>query len=195
MLDFGYNIGVVPNKIVGRSGVTSTLRPEQVLEGELTMSHSIPNTSALKVCLKCGEPKPSTEYSKNQRRKDGLQAYCKACQSAFRAERYWEDAEYRERQRAQWREYRSRPEVQRAKNEWDKNNGDAEKKLARAIINTHVRRGKLPPAKTMVCSVCDEALADHWHHHKGYDRANRLDVVPVCRDCHGREHWRQSLDK
>lgn len=32
-----------------------------------------------KVCLRCEETKPISEFSKNKNRKDGLQAYCKPC--------------------------------------------------------------------------------------------------------------------
>lgn len=160
------------------------------------MNHSIPNSSALKVCLKCGESKPVSEFSKNRNRKDGLQAYCKACQSAHRHARYWGDAEYREKQREQWRAYRSRPEIQQKKVEWDKSRGyQTDTVRARVAVGTAVRRGKLPPVSTMVCVVCDEAQAEQWHHHNGYEKEHWLDVVPVCRECHGKEHWGGTNDK
>lgn len=34
----------------------------------------------LKRCCSCGELLPESEFNKNKRNKDGLQAYCKACQ-------------------------------------------------------------------------------------------------------------------
>lgn len=36
----------------------------------------------MKTCTKCHETKPKTEFSKNSKTRDGLQAWCKACQSA-----------------------------------------------------------------------------------------------------------------
>jgi hypothetical protein len=38
-----------------------------------------------KHCPKCGQVKAAAEFSKNRRRKDGLNCYCKACSSAYHA--------------------------------------------------------------------------------------------------------------
>jgi 5-methylcytosine-specific restriction endonuclease McrA len=38
---------------------------------------------SVKACSKCGEVKPLDGFSKARRRKDGLQAYCKACNKAY----------------------------------------------------------------------------------------------------------------
>jgi hypothetical protein len=108
----------------------------------------------------------------------------------MRQERYWGDEAHREKQRAQWREYRQRPEVQEQKREWDKSRGyQVDSVRARVAVGTAVRRGKLPVVSTMICCVCNEAQAEQWHHHNGYDKAHWLDVVPVCRECHGKEHF------
>lgn len=45
-----------------------------------------PTTS--KVCVKCGKQKPATEFYKHPTNADGLQAYCKECQSAASREIY-----------------------------------------------------------------------------------------------------------
>jgi hypothetical protein len=37
-----------------------------------------------KCCAKCSETKPAVEFARDKNRKDGLQAYCKACQRAYR---------------------------------------------------------------------------------------------------------------
>jgi hypothetical protein len=37
-----------------------------------------------KRCSKCGEVKPTTEFSKNKSNKDGLSGWCKACTKAYR---------------------------------------------------------------------------------------------------------------
>lgn len=39
--------------------------------------------STFKTCPSCGETKPTSEFSRNNGRKDGLQFYCKACQAAM----------------------------------------------------------------------------------------------------------------
>lgn len=36
-----------------------------------------------KVCKKCGKEKPLSEYNVNKKAKDGLQSYCKECQSEY----------------------------------------------------------------------------------------------------------------
>lgn len=36
-----------------------------------------------KTCTKCDTAKPSAEFSKNRRAKDGLQSHCKACNRAY----------------------------------------------------------------------------------------------------------------
>lgn len=61
--------------------------------------------------------------------------------------------------------------------------------LARKAVWYAVSVGKLPPAWSMVCEICGEAQAAHYHHHHGYDIEHRLDVQPVCTECHGKAHW------
>lgn len=36
-----------------------------------------------KLCKKCGKEKPLSEYNVNKKAKDGLQSYCKECQSEY----------------------------------------------------------------------------------------------------------------
>jgi hypothetical protein len=47
--------------------------------------------------------------------------------------------------------------------------------------------GLLPPAKTLLCVDCG-AQAQEYHHHNGYEPEHLLDVIPVCRACHGKRH-------
>jgi hypothetical protein len=60
-----------------------------------------------------------------------------------------------------------------------------EKVYARAVVALAVKYGKLPPARTLQCVDCD-SQAEDYHHHKGYDFENWLEVVPMCRTCHGK---------
>lgn len=85
--------------------------------------------------------------------------------------RYQEDAMYRRRQLERSRKY---PDRMRAR--W--------------AVKFAVRRGDLPPAWAMVCSICNEAQAANYHHWHGYDEQNWLDVIAVCHPCHGKEHRR-----
>lgn len=184
-----YNTGVV-NLINSRGDALTSRGLGNCVGGAATMLHHNLDASSVKTCSKCGESRPINQFAKDRTRKDGLQCCCRSCQSAFRRERYWNDEAYREKQRAQWREYRQRPGVRQRKQEWDKTRGyQVDPVRARVAVGTAVTRGHLPPAWTMVCSVCQEAQAAHWHHHNGYGKDHWLDVVPVCRDCHGKEHW------
>lgn len=39
----------------------------------------------VKLCCRCGEDKPPSEFTKDKRRTDGLRSYCKACERASKA--------------------------------------------------------------------------------------------------------------
>lgn len=68
-----------------------------------------------------------------------------------------------------------------------------DKYKARYLVAHTVRSDKFPPAFAMVCELCQEAQAAHWHHHRGYAEEYRLDVIAVCLACHGQEHRVDSL--
>jgi hypothetical protein len=53
-----------------------------------------------------------------------------------------------------------------------------EKNRAREAV-----RDKFPSASTKMCLHCGKQAKD-WHHHRGYDRAHRFDVIPLCKKCH-----------
>ena len=126
--------------------------------------------------------------------------------------------EYRERNRerlsAQRREYRkeNRERVSQRQRKWYAGNRErvldhikANPKIGRAAANRQremhperisarkqviyeVQAGRFPPANTMVCELCEEALAVHWHHHNGYGPGHETDVIAVCRECHTAAH-------
>ncbi len=56
---------------------------------------------------------------------------------------------------------------------------------SRVAVRSAVKAGRLPHLSTLACSECG-AQANHYHHHKGYDKANWLSVVPICQECHTR---------
>lgn len=179
--------------------------------GEPTMPDHTPQPSALKVCSKCGESKPLSEFTKRSANKDGLRETCKPCSRAISREYHYAN---RESRLAQITEYRlankeKLAETERARRadpayrekcsvdlkEWRENNRDHvaayNRSLpvrARSAVNTAVRKGQLPPPDTMVCDSCDEALADHYHHVHGYEPEHWLNVIALCTECHGREH-------
>ena len=72
--------------------------------------------------------------------------------------------------------------IARYTREW--RNKNQEKVRAQKKVNKLVSREDYPSAKTMVCDICQEALAAHWHHHNGYSPNHEVDVIAVCRPCH-----------
>ncbi len=58
-----------------------------------------------------------------------------------------------------------------------------EKHLARKAVGKKVKRGLLPPAKTLKCFDCKKK-ADCYDHAKGYLGKNRFYVEAVCWSCH-----------
>lgn len=72
---------------------------------------------------------------------------------------------------------------------------DANLAVARAIID-----GDLP-ARPATCSICGAAgrasARAAWsivYHHHSYELEHHLDVIAVCRECHGRIHEGQMPD-
>lgn len=55
---------------------------------------------------------------------------------------------------------------------------------ARAAIRRAIKKGILPKVNTLMCSNCKVNQAEHYHHHNGYDKEHRIDVIPVCQKCH-----------
>lgn len=153
----------------------------------------------IKICTKCGEMKPLTEFYMihTGHRAGKYHARCRACQSRY-------DAHYRaeniERVRETDRQYyiRNKETMKESARQWVASNKSKRREViqrhndshpgritARGAVNDAVRRGKFPPAWTMVCEECKEAQAKHWHHHKGYDDEYKLDVIALCAACHG----------
>lgn len=46
-----------------------------------------------KLCNKCGEIKPISDFGKNKSKKDGLQSYCKECTKIYRHNHYIKNRE------------------------------------------------------------------------------------------------------
>lgn len=165
-----------------------------------------PQPGDLRVCTRCDEVKPLSEYSQ---RKSGARVgtyytYCRKCMSQATMQSRAKNPDYkrevREKDRA-WRErnrarlagkhlerYARDPERRRlaAKKARQRN---PQRERAHTAVRRAVERGDFPPAATMVCERCQETQAAHWHHYLGYAKEFRLHVIAVCTECHGREHW------
>lgn len=182
MREMCYNTGVV-NQIVDRGATGIAHGLSNSIGGAITMSHSIPNQSALKVCPNCKEVKSNSHFGIRKTGRDAGQrrSWCKSCEAAYKRANRSRYAEHETTRRATNREeYNAYMVAWRAAN--------PETRAAHNAVNNAVVRGDLPPAATMVCAICDQAQAAHWHHPNGYEEAHWLDIEPVCRLCHEKEH-------
>lgn len=59
------------------------------------------------------------------------------------------------------------------------------KRLARAAVREAILRGELVKR---ICKKCGSNRRIHAHHHMGYARKNRLNVIWLCVRCHSKEH-------
>lgn len=58
-----------------------------------------------------------------------------------------------------------------------------QRKAQTAVVNA-VFKGVLPKANSLQCACGNPAK--EYHHHKGYAKEHWLDVIPVCKKCHGK---------
>ena len=147
-----------------------------------------------KKCAKCGETKYIDEFSRDGSRKDGHDPYCKKCKKEYHDNRRKECHEYmlkaeaerrknrREKILIENRMYSKTSKGKETRNRYYENN--PQKRAARNAVSVAVRSGKLPKVKTLICSICNIRQAEHYHHHRGYDKDYWVDVVPVCIICH-----------
>ena len=150
-------------------------------------------------CCDCSEFKPINEFVKHQHKALGYNYICLECQRKRNKKYYQENAqEQRDRARKYYWDNRDiRLAKQRA---WYAKNKERERirireyrdehpevYAAHIAITTAVGANKMEPASSLRCSRCD-SMASDYHHHKGYDEQHRLDVVPLCKNCHGKIH-------
>lgn len=147
-----------------------------------------------KVCTKCKQEKPLSEYYKDKRHKDGLYTHCKSCQQALIASWESRNAGKAKAYRKQWSEshkehrrelarlrYHSNGDIVRARKiaHRDTIQGKAQTKLANAV---HL--GQIDKPHT--CSECGCANMRIDGHHSDYSKP--LDVEWLCTTCHNKRH-------
>lgn len=59
-----------------------------------------------KLCRKCSEIKPSSEFFKQKKHRDGLQSYCKECARSYYRNKTLNDEDFRQRRNLKSRKYR-----------------------------------------------------------------------------------------
>lgn len=118
------------------------------------------NFGVTKVCTLCKRAKPLSGFYVIKKTGKPMPA-CKECVKANR--------------RAYGKTKRAK--INRAKRRAIPEN--RQKKRSRDAVKCAWSRGEIPHPTECACVICG-APATHYHHHKGYERENWLDVVPMC---------------
>jgi hypothetical protein len=105
---------------------------------------------------------------------------CKECSGAS-VTRYMRSPAGREVARLAQARYRERHPERRQP--WDAVKGKARNDLNYAVDTGKVRRSDC-------CESCRQAVYVEAHHHRGYSPAHALDVLWLCKACHGFAHRR-----
>lgn len=139
----------------------SSLGVEKVAAARVGLSleeYRAKRAASLRWCCGCKAWHPSGEFSTDLSRGDGLSRTCRA--------------------------WRCRNLVRHPE--------PVEKRRARRVVNMRVRRGVMPHPSALPCAICgrttkESAKRHEYHHHNGYDREHRADVIALCSTCHSRE--------
>jgi hypothetical protein len=130
----------------------------------------MPKSLIVKKCSTCKKKFPLRFFSKNRTTKDGFQAECKFCHK-----KYMNKYKKSKRVVLLFRKYR---------NEYNKRNPKirrAQQELWHIILDGKIKRA---PSYHCRASLLCFKRATEYHHHLGYNKNHRLDVIPVCRKCH-----------
>ena len=164
-----------------------------------------------KQCTKCTNILPISEFFRDKSHKDGHSTQCKKCRMAQReiyrktekgkitCARYDKSAhgkkkkkQYRESPNGRAAVKRSQQSEKCRKKDNIRSKHYREKYPLRIKANNAVTlsilANKIPYPKYFTCQDCDKNIAQVYHHHKGYAKANWLDVIPLCYSCHRQCH-------
>lgn len=136
--------------------------------------------SLFKICFRCEQPQPITDFYRHPEMRDGRLNKCKQCTKRDVSKNYRGNIEhYRQydRKRFQWPE-RKKHQVNALRLHRLK---FPEKTKARTAVSRAVRSGRLIKEP---CINCGEVKVDG--HHENYSRY--LDVIWFCRACHHKHH-------
>ena len=147
-----------------------------------------------KICRKCGDNKPITEFYAHKQMADGHLNICKVCVKLrvkkhrsendsvreYDRRRYWENParmEYAKKQRKEWYDNNKAKSFENAKSYIKKN---PEKRKAHNMVSNAIRANKLT---RQLCEICGEKA--HAHHE---DYSKPLEVRWLCPTHHMRLH-------
>ena len=163
----------------------------------------------MRTCNKCKEEKPLTEFSKHKRKKDGINTWCKACDTEYHKKHYAENKEKYAKKAEEWKT-KNREKVRENQKRWYEDNSDRIKK--RNQRNAEINRKKITEIHGTKCVHCGatESIGKRkslqLHHPepngKDFDVGNRLQgnwksieaevqkCILLCHHCHRAEHVR-----
>ena len=119
----------------------------------------------MKLCSGCKQELPESGFNKDACKPDGLQTQCRDCKRA-----------------AQRKDYQKKKGIY-ADRMRKRREANPEKKQAHEAVRRAIRKGVL--VRPDSCSQCgNNQMRIEAHHHKGYAKENRLDVVFLCTSCH-----------
>lgn len=141
----------------------------------------------MKICTKCKQTKPLSEFHKDRSTKDNHRPDCKICslkrikeysqteRGKAAHKRYYQSKKGKITRRTAQRRFRIlHPEFQKAED----------------AVKSAIRAGKMPRPDSLKCLLCGEP-AKQYHHHKSYAPEHQLNVIPVCQDCHKKVHHKE----
>ncbi len=137
-----------------------------------------------KACRKCGETDPIEKFRVNATMADGHSNHCRPCEAETARKRYYQNSEHvKARVKARYATLTREQRQALGKRRLIRN---AHKRKAHGQVNRALRRGDIQRKDT--CEHCADP-AEHAHHE---DYARPLDVIWLCRKCHGLVHRKQS---
>ena len=160
----------------------------------------------MKRCPRCQRELEEDQFNKNKLRNDGLSVYCADCSMKWQREyrkRRTKGYKAAVRRRYLKRREGGHPGAKERYDKWYRENREAalasakERRdnlnplvhKARTAVRLAIQRLDLPTADSIVCEHCQEAQGKEYHHHS-YEPEFHLDVVALCRACHGLVHRR-----
>lgn len=147
----------------------------------------------MKTCIKCYQEKELTEFHKNSGMRDNHLNTCKVCQLNITTEytkKYRQTKQGKIKQRKYAQCYRQSEKGKIAQRNFRIRHPECIK--AGNAITIAIRCGKLPHPFNLTCHYC-LMQAKQYHHYKGYAPEYQLDVIPVCKSCHTKLHWKIAI--
>lgn len=123
-----------------------------------------------KLCGRCKQVKPVTEFNRDRYSKSGLRSQCKICMTTER-----------EKLKQHYKEWRDAPDRKAWYAEYRRSNYNPKKVKARNLVDRAIRRGQLIRNP---CEVCGNPKAQA--HHDDYNKP--LDVRWLCTTHHAQWH-------